>query len=97
MFSRTLLRKIGPVMGDSLREAARVAWDFATLGEASTASAQETQSAPTVDHPHRRHLSRPTRHGRSGSVAPRPQVCRTPLTGRSARPGPKQRTPTEHR
>ena len=97
MFSRTLKRKLESLTGDTVREALRVAWDFATLGEATPASDTEPQTAPTVEHPHRRPLARPARHGRPGTVVARPQVCRTPLSARSSRPTMTQRLTTEHR
>src|SRR3954452_3912412 len=64
----------------SFRELVRGAMDsaleFATLGEATARPAP----APTSGHPHRRHVSghRPGRR-RPGMVAPRPQVCSTPV------------------
>src|SRR5687767_11573371 len=96
MFSRTLQRKLESLTTDTVREALRVAWDFATLGEATTASVSEPQTAPTVDHPHRRALARPARRGRPGTVPARSQVCRTPLSARSSRPASTQRLTTEH-
>jgi len=67
----------------SLRELMRGAMDTAlelvTLGEA-TAPAQTTPaSAPTAGHPHRRPLGHRRRRRRPGTVAPRPQVCTTPV------------------
>ena len=97
MFSRTLKRKMKALADETLRDALRVAWDFATLGEANTASEPESQAAPTVDHPHRRPLARPARPGRPGAVIARPQVCRTPLSSRSSRPHLTPRATTEHR
>src|SRR3712207_8154623 len=44
--SRTLKRKLESLTSDTVREALRVAWDFATLGEASTVSEMESQTAP---------------------------------------------------
>ena len=96
MFPRTLKQKMKLPAGASLREAVRVAWDLVTLGEATAASEKESQSAPTVDHPHRRALTPAVRRGRPGGVAARPQVCRTPLTPRPSRAPFTQRVTTEH-
>jgi hypothetical protein len=67
----------------SLRELVRGAMDTAlelvTLGEA-TAQAQTTPApAPTAGHPHRRQLDHRRRRNRPGMVAPRPQVCTSPV------------------
>src|SRR3954470_3904503 len=87
-----------PLMTDSrphkrsLRELVRGAMDsaleFVTLGEATARPAL----APTSGHPHRRHVSGHRRgRRRPGMVAPRPQVCATPVhrpVRRSTPPAP---------
>jgi hypothetical protein len=66
----------------SLRALVRGAMDTAlelvTLGEAY-APAPTTPPAPTAGHPHRRPLDHRRRRRRPGTVAPRPQVCTTPV------------------
>jgi hypothetical protein len=77
---------IGRPTKRSLRELVREAVDtaaaFATLGEAmAPAHGMRTAlSAPTREHPHRRHVGRHPRRRRPGSVAPRAPVCVTPVT-----------------
>jgi hypothetical protein len=62
-----------------MRGAMDTALEFATLGEA-TAQAQTTPApAPTAGHPHRRPLDHRRGRNRPGMVAPRPQVCTTPV------------------
>jgi hypothetical protein len=69
----------------SLRELVRGAMDsaleFVTLGEATAPARHAPQApAPTFEHPHRRHrLGHHRRKRRPGMVAPRPQVCTTPV------------------
>jgi hypothetical protein len=70
----------------SLRELMRGAMDTAlelvTLGEATALTRQPAPPAPapTPEHPHRRRqLGHHRRKRRPGMVAPRPQVCTTPV------------------
>jgi len=71
----------------SLRELVREAVDtaaaFATLGEAQ--GPQRAATAPTREHPHRRPLDRQPRRRRPGTVAPRAQVCVSPVPHQPAR------------
>jgi hypothetical protein len=67
----------------SLRELVRGAMDTAlelvTLGEAARPAPTTPAFAPTAGHPHRRPLGHRRRRRRPGKVAPRPQVCTTPV------------------
>jgi hypothetical protein len=67
----------------SLRELMRGAMDtaleFVTLGEATAQAPTTPAPAPTAGHPHRRRLDHRRRRARPGTVAPRPQVCTTPV------------------
>jgi hypothetical protein len=90
MFPPLSNRKMAGVLRDRMLQMAHTAMEFATLGEAFSQARIEPASAPTAEHPHRRKLSRPQRAGRPGTIAPRPQVCRTPV---SARPQGSGRTP----
>jgi len=67
-----------------VREAVDSALEFATLGAASVPREPRSTPAPTAVHPHRRQLGHRLPR-RPGSVAPRPQVCTTPVH----RPAPK--------
>ena len=65
-----------------VRGALGTAIEFATLGEASLASApaasaatQPTAPSPLMAHPHRQALVRPRRPRRDGAVPPRAPVC----------------------
>jgi len=62
-----------------VRGAMDTALEFVTLGEASATTQHAPSPAPTADHPHRRPLAHHRRRRRSGMVAPRPQVCTTPV------------------
>jgi hypothetical protein len=71
---RSLLREL-------VREAIETAAELATLGEAGTPKPDRhgVPSAPTSEHPHRRPLRRRAPTRRPGPVAPREQVCVTPV------------------
>ena len=43
------------------------------------------QAAPTAVHPHRRHIARQLHPRRGGSVRPRAQACRTPVSRPASR------------
>ena len=63
-----------------VRGAMDTALEFVTLGEATTARAHHLPTpAPTTGHPHRRQLDHRRKRRRTGMVAPRPQVCTTPV------------------
>jgi hypothetical protein len=78
--------------GELVRGAVDTALEFATLGEATAPGRTERQAptgpavpprperiAPTSEHPHRRQVGHAPRRGRPGTVAPRAQVCVTPV------------------
>ena len=65
-----------------VREAVGTAAAFATLGEAEAPERRDpprAHTAPTREHPHRRSLGRHPRRRRPGPVAPRAQVCVSPV------------------
>src|SRR5919199_689188 len=76
-----------------MRGAVDAALAFATLGEATAPSQASPRpaaapppadpprpaTAPTSEHPHRRQVGRSARRRRPGGVAPRAQVCVTPV------------------
>ena len=92
--------------GALVRDAVDTALAFATLGEATSqgfveeplaapAPAAETRrapSAPSTEHPHRRQIGRTPRRHRSGRVAPRAQVCVTPVHRPARRSRPEARS-----
>jgi hypothetical protein len=88
MFPQTT---IGRPKKRSLRELVREAVDsaaaFATLGEAQAPERipPRAHTAPTREHPHRRPLGRHPRKRRPGQVAPRAQVCVSPVPHQPAR------------
>jgi hypothetical protein len=69
-----------------VREAVGTAVEFATLGEASIPARDQRRAptAPTHEHPHRRHIGHHQRTRRPGTVSPRAQVCVTPALPRPA-------------
>jgi len=72
-----------------VRGAMDTALEFVTLGEATTAAAHHTPPpAPTFGHPHRRRLDHRRSRRRTGMVAPRPQVCTTPVHRPASRTWP---------
>jgi hypothetical protein len=62
-----------------MRGAMDTALEFVTLGEATAPAPTTPAPAPTAGHPHRRGLDHRRRRARPGMVAPRPQVCTTPV------------------
>ena len=88
-----------------VRDAVDTALAFATLGEATSqgfmeepaaasppaAPARQAATAPTAEHPHRRLVGRTPRRGRPGRVAPRAQVCVTPVHRPARRNRPESR------
>jgi hypothetical protein len=62
-----------------VRGAMDTALEFVTLGEATAPALTTPAPAPTAGHPHRRPLDHRRRRRRPGTVAPRPQVCTTPV------------------
>jgi hypothetical protein len=62
-----------------VRGAMDTALEFVTLGEATAAAHRTPPPAPTAGHPHRRQLDHRRKRRRTGMVAPRPQVCTTPV------------------
>jgi hypothetical protein len=70
-----------------VREAVDTAATFATLGEAQHPEQVQPRAAtaPTREHPHRRPLGRHLRGRRPGQVAPRAQVCVSPVPHQPAR------------
>jgi hypothetical protein len=73
---------------EMMREAVGTAVELATLGEATLPAPDRRgePTAPILEHPHRRH---PVRHHprsrRPGTVAPRAQVCVSPVSLRPDR------------
>ena len=55
------------------------ALEFVTLGEAHRAGTDHARARPHRRHPHRRPLDHRRRRRRPGMVAPRPQVCTSPV------------------
>jgi hypothetical protein len=91
-----------------LRGAVGTALEFATLGEATAqarhprpappapaaGSPRPAATAPIAEHPHRRQVGRIARRRRPGRVAPRAQVCVTPVHRPARRdPGGKAARP----
>jgi len=81
-----------------VRGAVGTALEFATLGEATLGPAPAPQqaprpatgrqarpAAPTAVHPHRRRIARQLHPRRGGSVRPRAQACRTPVSRPASR------------
>ena len=94
-------------VGALVRNAMDTALAFATLGEATSqgfveepvaapvpaASPRRAPTAPGTEHPHRRQVVSTPRKRRPGRVAPRPQVCVSPVH-RPARRGRPESRPT---
>ena len=88
--------------GALVRDAVDTALAFATLGEATSqgfveepvaapdtvAVARQASTAPSTEHPHRRQVVSTPRKRRPGRVAPRTQVCVSPVH----RPARRDRT-----
>ena len=89
--SLTPTRRPTRSLSERLRDVVGTALEFATLGEATLgppapaapasrpAAEAPGMTAPTAAHPHRRRARCQVRRRRPGTVAPRPQVCRTPV------------------
>lgn len=88
-----------------VRDAVDTALAFATLGEATSqgfveeptaapapvASERPASTAPSTGHPHRRQVGRTPHRHRSGRVAPRAQVCVSPVHRPARRNRPESR------
>jgi hypothetical protein len=88
-----------------VRDAVDTALAFATLGEATSqgfveepvaapapaASVRQAPTAPGTEHPHRRQIGRTPRRHRQGRVAPRTQVCVSPVHRPAHRSHPESR------
>ena len=91
--------------GALVRDAVDTALAFATLGEATSqgfvqepaatpataAGARRSSTAPSAEHPHRRLVVSTPRRRRPGRVAPREQVCVTPVHRPARRSHPESR------
>ncbi len=91
--------------GALVRDAVDTALAFATLGEATSqgfveepvaapvpaASVRQAPTAPSAEHPHRRQAGRTPRRHRPGRVAPRTQVCVSPVHRPARRDRPEAR------
>ena len=89
-----------------VRDAVDTALAFATLGEATSqgfveepaatpapsASERQASTAPSTGHPHRRQVVSTPRKRRPGRVAPRTQVCVSPVHRPARRSRPESRT-----
>ena len=88
-----------------VRDAVDTALAFATLGEATSqgfvsepasegpvAVERQVPIAPSTEHPHRRQVGRTPHRHRSGRVAPRAQVCVTPVHRPARRDRPQSRS-----
>jgi hypothetical protein len=92
--------------GALVRDAVDTALAFATLGEATSqgfveepaatpsgaAGVRRASTAPSAEHPHRRQVVSTPRRRRLGRVAPRTQVCVTPVHRPAGRSHPESRT-----
>ena len=90
--------------GALVRDAVDTALAFATLGEATSqgfveepaapapaASSRQASTAPGTEHPHRRQVVSTPRKRRPGRVAPRTQVCVSPVHRPARRGRPESR------
>ena len=91
--------------GALVRAAVDTALEFATLGEATSqgfveepsaapgpaASVRQVPTAPGPEHPHRRQVVSTPRKRRPGRVAPRTQVCVSPVHRPARRGHPESR------
>ena len=92
-------------VGALVRGAVDTALAFATLGEATSegfvsepsaaqvpaASLRQASTAPSTEHPHRRQVVSTPRKRRPGRVAPRTQVCVSPVHRPARRGRPESR------
>ena len=92
--------------GALVRDAVDTALAFATLGEAPSqgfveepaatpsvaAGSRPQATAPGTEHPHRRQVVSTPRKRRPGGVAPRSQVCVSPVHRPARRDRPESRT-----
>ncbi len=87
MFPPTTTRQPKRSLRELMRGAVGTALEFATLGEATIAPAQQRPAAPAPgrEHPHRRSLDRVPRARRGCMTPPRAQVCTSPVI--PTRPG----------
>ena len=94
----TTRRQTKRSLRELMRGAVGTALEFATLGEATLGPAPAPRqaprpaaarhagpAAPTAVHPHRRHIARQLHPRRGGTVRPRAQACRTPVSRPASR------------